>query len=143
MKELLILSTQYGFTVEKINIRRPQEAKQLLAGRKPDALFMTSSSIAHMAQPDLISFADALRIPVVSLSPDRSASVAISLSSDPSEQGEKTADKVIKVLEGVPPERVASETSREVELVFNLKKAKAMGWKIPMELVASATKLVR
>jgi putative tryptophan/tyrosine transport system substrate-binding protein len=143
MKELLILGTQYGFSVEQMNIKRPQETRQALAGKRPDALFITSGAIVHMALPELSGFADSLKIPAVSLSPDNSASAVISLSADPVEQGEKAADKVMKVLNGVSPEKIPSEASRDIELVFNLKKAKAMGWKIPMELVASATRLIR
>ena len=143
MKELLGLSGQYGISVEQFNIRRPQEARQVLSGKRPDALFITSSSIVHMALPEFIGFADALKIPSVALAPDKSGSVVISLFADPVEQGTKAADKAMKVLEGFSPEKMSAETSRDVELVFDLRKAKLMGWKIPMELVASATKLIK
>lgn len=143
LKELRSLSGQYGFTVEAMNIKRPQEARQVFSGKRPDALFITGSSIVHMALPEIMDYADGMKVPAVSLAPDKTSDTVISLSADPTEQGNKAADKVMKVLGGVSPEKISEETSLDVELVFNLRKAKAMGWRIPMELVASATRLIR
>lgn len=143
LKELRSLSGQYEFTVEAMNIKRPQEVGQVFFGERPDALFITGSSIVHMALPKIMDYADRLEVPAVSLSHDKTSATVISLSADPAEQGSKAADKVLKVLGGVSPAKLSEETSLEIELVFNLRKAKAMGWRIPMELVASATRLIR
>lgn len=143
LKELRSLSGQYEFTVEAINIKRPREAGQAFSGKRPDALFLTGSSIVHMALPEIIDYAEGLKVPAVSLFPDKSSDAVISLSANPAEQGGKAADMVMKVLGGVSPAKLSEESSLEVELVFNLRKAKAMGWRIPMELVASATRLIR
>lgn len=143
MREMVSLSGQYGFTVEAMNIKRPQEARQVVSGKRPDALFIAGSSIVSIALPEIMDYADGLKIPVVSLFPDKALQTVISLSAEPQEQGSSAADKVMKVLEGVSPEKIPTETSHNVELTFNLRKAKAMGWKIPMELVAAATRLIR
>jgi len=143
MREMVSLSGQYGFTVEAMNIKRPQEARQVVSRNRPDALFLAGSSIVSIALPEIMDYADGLKIPVVSLFPDKSLHAVISLSADPEEQGSKSADKVMKVLGGVSPEKIPAETSHNVELTFNLRKAKVMGWKIPMELVAAATRLIR
>jgi putative ABC transport system substrate-binding protein len=144
MKELRNLSGQYGIKVEAMNIKRPQEVRQVLSGKKrPDALFITGSSIVHMALPAIADYADGLKIPSVSLAADKISYAVISLSADPAEHGTKAAEKVIKVFGGISPAKISAETSSEVELTFNLRKAQVMGWKIPMELVASATRLIR
>jgi putative ABC transport system substrate-binding protein len=143
MRELQKLSVQYGFTVEEINLKRPQDAKMLLSKKKCDAFFITSSSIAMMASPTIMEFSREYRIPTASMIPDRTSYALITLSSNPKEQGERVAAMVIKVLEGTPPERIKVDASSDIELVFNLKDARTMGFRIPMDLITEATKLIQ
>ncbi len=143
MEELLRFSNQYGFKIEKINLRRPQDAKLLLSGKRFDAIFITTSSIANMASYSIMDFSRDYRIPTASLLPDKSSHAIITLYASPKELGEKAAEKVIKILNGTPPERIQADSSSNTELVFNLKETIAMGLRIPMELTTEATKLIQ
>lgn len=143
MKELLGLSKQYGFKVEGINLKRAQDARAMLAGKKLDAVFITGSSIASMASSAIMEHSQESRIPTASMIPDKAAHAIITLSSNPKEQGEKTADMVIKILGGTPAGKIKTDSSSDVELIFNLREAKIMGFKIPMDLVTEATKLIQ
>jgi putative ABC transport system substrate-binding protein len=143
LMELSKLAAQHGIKIEPINLKRHQEAKEKLAVKKLDAVFLTGSSVAHMAMGQVVEYAKEQRVPYASFLLGRDVSAIISLAVSPREQGEKASDKVIKVLGGIPPDKIRAESSTEVELIFNLKEATAMGWKMPMDLVTEATRLIR
>jgi ABC-type uncharacterized transport system substrate-binding protein len=141
--ELSKLAAQQGLKIEGFNLKRHQEAKAKLAGRKADALFITGSAVAQMAMPQISEYAKEQRIPYASFFLSRDSRSLIALAANPDEQGEKVAEKLKKILDGIPPEKVRPEASKEVELIFNLKDATAMGLKLSMELVTEATKLIK
>lgn len=142
-RETLKLAAQYGIAIEGINLKMPQEAKAKLNGLKIDAILVTGSSVASMAMPAISKFGSERKIPVASLFLCRDFHLTVTLSTSPVEQGEKAADKALKILEGVSPEKIRIETAQEVELIFNLKEAVSMGWKMPMDLVTEATRLIK
>lgn len=143
MRELIKAGEQYGFRVEKINLTRFQDAKAMLSGKRPDAVFITGSSIANMASASIMDFCRELRIPSVSLLPDKGNHATVTLYPSPKEQGERGAEKAIKVLRNTPVETIRADASSDTELVFNLREAKDIGLKIPINLVTEATKLVQ
>jgi len=142
-REVSKLAGQYGIRIEGVNLSRHQEAKAKLSGIKMDALLVTGSSVVHMAMPVISEFGRERKIPLASFLLCRDSQAAVALSTSPVEQGEKAAEKVIKVLEGVSPEKIRVETAHDVELVFNLKEAVSMGWKMPMDLLTEATRLIK
>lgn len=143
LKEIMRLSEQSGFRVEAVNLKRHQDARQALANRKMDAVLVTGSSVAHLAMPAILEFAKERKVPHASFMLNRNSGVIVTLAAGPSEQGEKAAEKVVRILEGVSPERIRAESSSDIELVFNLKEATAMGCRLPMELVTGATRLIK
>ncbi len=142
-REVSKLAGQYGIRIEGVNLSRHQEAKAKLSGIKMDALLVTGSSVVHMAMPVISEFGRERKIPLASFLLCRDSQAVVALSTNPVEQGEKAAEKVIKVLEGVSPEKIRVETAHDVELVFNLKEAVSMGWKMPMDLLTEATRLIK
>ncbi|MBI5188585.1 MAG: ABC transporter substrate-binding protein [Nitrospirae bacterium] len=144
LMELMRLSEQYGFEVEKIRLKRPEDANRMLSYKKTDAIFITSSSLVNMAADSIINIAKANRVPTVSLLSGTTGSEAIiTLSVKPGEQGEKAAEKVIKILNGIPAERIQAESSRGTELIFNMKEANAMGLRLSMDLITEATRIIK
>ncbi len=142
-REMSKLAGQYGIKIEGVNLNRHQEAKAKLSGMKIDAILVTGSSVAHMAMPVISEFGRERKIPLASFLFCRDSSAVVTLSTSPAEQGEKAAEKVIKILEGVSPEKIRIETAQDVELVFNFKEAVSMGWKMPMDLATEATRLIK
>jgi len=141
--ELAKLAAQYGMKIDGINLKRHQDAQAKLAGRQMDAVLLTGSSVAHMAMGQIIEYAKGRRIPHASFSLSTDARAMVALAARPDNQGEKAADKVQKILDGIPPDKIKSEAASEIELIFNMKDATAMGMKIPMELVTEATRLIK
>jgi len=141
--ELAKLAAQYGMKIDGINLKRHQDAQAKLAGRQMDAVFLTGSSVAHMAMGQIIEYAKGRKIPHASFSLSTDARALVTIAASPANQGEKAADKVQKILDGIPPDKIKSEAATEIELIFNMKDATAMGMKIPMELVTEATRLIK
>ena len=141
--ELAKLAAQYGMKIDGINLKRHQDAQAKLAGRQMDAVLLTGSSVAHMAMGQIIEYAKGRRIPHASFSLSTDARAMVALAARPDNQGEKAADRVQKILDGIPPDRIKSEAATEIELIFNMKDATSMGMKIPMELVTEATRLIK
>jgi ABC-type uncharacterized transport system substrate-binding protein len=142
-REISKLAGQQGIRVNGVDLKRHQEAKAKLSGLKADAILITGSSVGHLAMPAIREFAREHKIPVGSFLLCREFHAVVTLATNPVEQGEKAADKVIKILGGVSPEKIRVENAHDVELVFNFKEAVSMGWKMPMDLVTEATRLIK
>lgn len=144
MEEVRRASEQYGMRAELINLNTARDVKKALSGRNIDAIFITQSPVTGMALRKIIEFSRSQRIPTASLLPGESGYYpTIALYVREKEIGEKIAEMTIKVLDGSSHAGVKTSCCDEVELVFNLKEVKEMGYKIPMDLVATATKLIQ
>jgi ABC-type uncharacterized transport system substrate-binding protein len=141
--ELNRFSNQFGFKIEGINLKNPKDLKQMLSAKKFDALFITNSSTSGRAFPSILSFSWENKIPTATFLSGKNQYATITLSPAPKEQGEKAAEKVISIFEGISPDKIKVDTSSETELIFNLKEANSMGFRIPMELVTEATRLIQ
>ncbi|MBI5099482.1 MAG: hypothetical protein HZB30_09630 [Nitrospirae bacterium] len=141
--ELNRFSNQFGFKIEGINLKNPKDLKQMLSAKKMDALFITNSTTSGRAFPAILSFSLENKIPTATFLSGKNQYATITLSPASKEQGEKAAEKVISIFEGIPPDKIKVDTSSETELIFNLKEANSMGLKIPMELVTEATRLIQ
>lgn len=142
-QELGRLGTQYGFTVEPMNLSVTRNAASHFSARKIDAVFVTGSALAGSVQASLGPYARERHVPVAALFGVKSGSAVVALSASPREQGALAAEKTAKILDGVPVEKLHAETAKEMELVFNMKEAVSIGCRIPMELVTEATTLIK
>lgn len=146
LNELRRFSGQYGFRIEEINLKSAYDLKDLssnLLGVRPDAIFITSSSIANTVMPAITSFSRERKIPTASLLPDKKNMPVIALYAVPESLGRVAAEKVINLIEGDSPENIKRDSIYEVELVVNMKEALSLGLSLPMELVTEATRLVQ
>ncbi len=137
---------KYGFSLEQINIKRPEEispALEKLAG-KVDSLFVSESVVVHLGLDEIMEFADREKTPLVSQIPglcDRGA--LITLEADPTEQGEAVSSYVINVLAGARPGTLPVRSPRRVSLLINLKVAKELNLKVPFQALSLATRVVQ
>lgn len=143
MKEIMKIGEQYRMKIHAINLKRHQDVKNSLAGKKYDALFITESSIANVGMSSIMDFAREQKIPTASLLPDKNSHIIVALYASPKELGDKSAEKVMKALTERSAERIKSGSSQDIELVFDLKELLGMGLKIPMDLVTEATRIIQ
>lgn len=144
MEDIRKASEQYGMRAELINLSTVRDVKKVLSGRGIDAIFITQVPVTETAFTQIIEFSRSQRIPTASMLPGTSGHYpTIALYTREKEIGERIAEMTIKILDGLSPDKVKVSCCNEVELVFNLKEVKEMGYKIPMDLVATATKLIQ
>ncbi|MBI4691761.1 MAG: hypothetical protein HY754_16090 [Nitrospirae bacterium] len=142
--EIEDISRDMGFKILKINIRRPEDIRKIKGSGKPDALFLTCSASVNMAVDAILDIARTEKLPTASmLKGENNSGIIITLSANPEEQGEMAADKVIKILKGTHPVTISPTGGKNIELIFNLKENMSLGFKLPMDLVTEATKIIQ
>jgi putative ABC transport system substrate-binding protein len=142
-KELKRLSSKYGFQITELNIKKAVNASSTLTGVDVSALFVTSSSVISSAYPNVLRIASSKKIPTASFIHHNEMYSTILMTPDPEELGREAAIKLIEYLNGTPINEIPVTCSKNVEIVFNLKEAQALGIKIPMNLVTEATRIIQ
>lgn len=139
-------SAGLGFQVSDVGCGGVGEIKGKVSGAigTADALYISSSAVVAMGARGAMSVAAKAKKPVVTLSPDLvEAGALLTLAPAPSEQGELAASLVAKILSGAKPASLSVENARKVDLVLNLKSAKALDLKVPFDVLNAATKVIK
>lgn len=142
LEEIKSLSGRYGFTVRELNLNKASDVEAMFSGARVNALFITSSSMADSVFPSLVGAAEAMRIPSASLIVRDDASATMMLSTKAPAQGEAAAELLMRILDGARAREVAPVCSKDIELIFNLRAARSMGFRISMDLVTEATRII-
>lgn len=144
-KELDSLAEEQHIRLQKINIKNRMSPAEISSLKSSDGVFITGSSIASQwLADDILPAIQESGQPSVSLLPDDDESgIVVTLSQNPVIQGEKAATIAARVLAGERPENIPPQVLRETELVFNIRAAKQLGLKVPIELIADATRVIR
>jgi putative ABC transport system substrate-binding protein len=69
------------------------------------------------------------------------AGIVLTVSASPVEQGEKAGELAAKALRGENPSGV--ESPRRIEVIVNLREARELDLKIPLDLLSSATRVIK
>ena len=140
--EIKKVSAKYGLNVISLELHNPLDTVGLLAKVDIDSILVTSSSMANSVFTTVMRIAKSKAIPVASLIYSESQMPTIMLSSEPKEHGRKSASMLIEFLEGIPLKDIEPVCSDKIELVFNAAEARTMGFRIPMDLVTEATRII-
>lgn len=144
LDEMSGLAKEQGIALQKINIRSPNDIANVDPKMAGDALFVTGSAIISGLLDPLLSLCKERSQPSVGILPEGAeAGVVITLYQNPKEQGEKAAEMVSKLMLAPQPDSIKAEILRDTELVFNLREAKNLGLKPPINLVAESTKVIK
>ena len=109
-----------------------------------DALLLTSCS-AGMCKPhlpEIVKLARESKVPTVALISGAESMVVMTLAPSATEQGQKAAEMLRKVLEGESIANIPPLDPEEVELIVNLKEARGMGIEMSAEILDSATRVI-
>ena len=69
--------------------------------------------------------------------------IIITIAANPQEQGRETAKIVARVINGTKPASIPVQQTKKIDMIINLKEATDMGFKIPFDLLTSATKIIK
>jgi putative ABC transport system substrate-binding protein len=109
-----------------------------------NALLLTTTSAGMINIKDIVEIARRDKIPTAALmGGGEDAGIVLTIAADPKEQGKELAAMVEKVLGGADPSDITLRKPRQVEIVINLKEAKAMGLRIPADILKSAGRVIR
>lgn len=108
-----------------------------------DALLITSCSAGMMNIKEIIAMSRKDKIPSASLiGGGENEGVVFTMSANPEEQGRELAEMANKVLAGAKPGEIPVKRPQQIEIIINLKEARAMGIDISADLKSSATKVI-
>lgn len=140
--EIKKLAKKYGLKVTSLELHNPLDTVGLLAKVNVSSILVTSSSMINSVFPTVMRIARSKKVPVASLVYRESSLPTIMLSSSPDEHGRKSAAMLIKLLNGARLKDITPVCSNKIELVFNAAEARKMGFRIPMDLVTEATRII-
>lgn len=107
-------------------------------------MFISVSAVVNEAIDTVVQNAHAAKIPTISLL-GRTAEHGVVLSLAPSftEQSETAARITARLLRGENPIGIPLEVPKLMRLVLNLKEAKTIGIKVPLDLISDATREIK
>jgi putative tryptophan/tyrosine transport system substrate-binding protein len=119
-----------GIELEPFEVRSPDGINAAFAKMtegRPDALIVLQDALTLQHRKEIIDFTVAKRLPY---------------GENLAEMYRRGAYFVDKILRGAKPADLPVEQVTKFELILNLKTAKAMGWNIPPELLATADDVI-
>ena len=111
----------------------------LVTARLPDALQLVANSFLYDQADRIAALALAQRLPMLASAADVAyAGVLLAYGLSVTELHRRSAYYVKRILEGANPSDLPVEQATRIELVINLKTAKALGVDVPGQLLAQA-----
>jgi putative ABC transport system substrate-binding protein len=131
-----------GVDLDPLEVRSPQDIKAAftkLTEAQPDALIVLQDALTLQHRKEIIDFTIERRLPGMFVAREWVVSGGLmSYGENLAEMYRRGAYFVDKILKGAKPADLPVEQVTKFELVINLKTAKAMGWTIPPEILATA-----
>jgi len=133
--------------VAKVKVYRPEDVGAALtqvSSERAGAIFVVPSGSVVAAIPAIISFAAQNRIPTYFPSGGRAADAGglMSYGLDLSELLRRSASYIDRILRGARPAALPVERPMTLELVINLRTAKALGLNVPQSLLLRADRVI-
>ncbi|HEX9860342.1 MAG TPA: ABC transporter substrate-binding protein [Nitrospirota bacterium] len=134
-----------GFQAIGVQVKNAGEVMGKLAGTKGcDSVYISSSSAVGVNCPSILGYAAKKNYPAISqISGLAEKGAILVLAPSSAEQGVVAARKVAMILKGGSPAKDSVESSKQIDLVLNLKTINKLGLKVPFEILNSATKVIK
>ncbi|PLY01802.1 MAG: hypothetical protein C0623_04945 [Desulfuromonas sp.] len=146
VKVLQKISGKYGFKVVPKKVRSCKEVVtsfDSIVGQI-DSLYVPHCAVLEPAINKLVESAVAANIPTITQGPDMAAKGALmEFSAEPVEQGQLLGVHALQVLNGQKAFTLPVRTPKKVNFLINLKTAKKMGIKIPLNVIETASKVIK
>ncbi len=134
------LQGQFSFKATKINVKGRGDLSKI---KGVDAILITSC-VAMESVDEIVSIARKQKILTAALiGGGEDKGIVLTLSADPAEQGREAADMTARVIKGESPSAISVEHPKKIQLIVNLKEATALGFKVPFDILSSATRVIK
>jgi putative ABC transport system substrate-binding protein len=146
LKPIEIAARKLGVQLQSLEVQNPDElatAFSALTRKRADALLLVNEALFYSERARIVELAAKSRLPVMAwLSVFVEAGGLISYGPNLVEQWRRLAYYVDRILKGAKPADLPVEQPMTLELVINLKTAKALGLTIPHSVLFRADKLI-
>jgi len=147
LRELRRIAVPLGMTLSEVNLAGASGLDAALAtlfAARVDCIYVSECAAGSRGFEKIVHRAGELKIPVLSLMPGAAQKGAlVSLEADPVEQGQIAADYAARILGGRKASTLPVATPKKVELVVNLKTARALDLHVPFPVLSAATRVLK
>jgi putative tryptophan/tyrosine transport system substrate-binding protein len=147
LRELRRISVPLGITLSEVNLAGASGVDAALAtlfAVRVDGIYVSECAAGSRGFEKIVHRAGELKIPVFSQMPGAAQKGAlVSLEADPVEQGQVAADYAARILGGRKASTLPIATPKKVELVVNLKTARALDLHVPFPVLSAATRVLK
>lgn len=146
LQEIKRIGAVQGFAVDDANVTSAAGLDAALNAMlsRVDCLFVSECTYGARGFEKILTKAQAARVPVISQMPDAAEKGAlVSLEVSPAEQGQLAAEYAARVLKGVKPGQLPIITPKKIELIINMRTARALDLHVPFQGLSAATKILK
>ena len=146
-KEQEAAAQSLGISLLRVLMNTPQDfesATATIVRERADALLLGGRAAHYVVRKEMAEFSIRQRLPSITTSrPAGSGGALISYGADHAYNFRTVATYVAKMLNGATPADLPVERPTKLELIINLKTAKAIGLTIPQSLLLRADEVIR
>jgi putative ABC transport system substrate-binding protein len=147
LKEMELAAGTLGAKVQYFDVLDPKDfeiAFRAASNGRPDAVLTLSSAVLTSHRKQVIDFAEKSRLPAMYTSKEYVEDGGLmSYSANIVDLLRRSATYVDKILKGAKPADLPVEQATKFEFIVNLKAAKKIGVKIPLNMLAGADKVIK
>jgi putative ABC transport system substrate-binding protein len=144
--DLQEIQAQYGIKIFPVPLTKPEEVQQLLpiVLRTTDALYITGSNFVDGQIAIIVDMATtARRVTISHLEDLIEKGVLLGVGPNSYQVGRLAGRKAVEIFKGAKPSAIPIETPKQIEVMINLKTAKAGGFQIPPDFKRTITKRIQ
>lgn len=147
LREMRKIGAQYGVILVEVNLAGTSGIDAALAtmfNARVEGIYVTECTAGSRGFEKIVHRAGESKIPVFSQMPGAAQKGAVlSLEADPAEQGQVAADYAARILGGKKAGSLPVATPKKVELVVNMKVARALDLHVPFPVLSAATRVLK
>jgi ABC-type uncharacterized transport system substrate-binding protein len=146
LQEIRRIGVLHGFSVVDANVSSQAgvDAALNIMLSRVDCLYVSECTYGARGFDKILTKAMAAKVPVISQMPDSAEKGAlVSLEVSPAEQGQLAAEYAARVLKGVKPGQLPIITPKKIDLIINMRTAKALDLRVPFQGLSAATKILK
>jgi putative ABC transport system substrate-binding protein len=144
--DLQEIQAKYGIKVIPVPLTKPEELKQLLpiVLRTTDVLYITGSNFVDSQISIIVDMAtEARKVTISHLEDLIEKGVLLGVGPNSYQVGRLAGRKALAIFKGAKPSAIPIETPEHIEVMINLKTAKAGNFQIPPNFMKTITKRIQ
>jgi putative tryptophan/tyrosine transport system substrate-binding protein len=145
LRDLQEIQGNFGIKVVPVPLTKVEDIEQLLPVliSRMDALYITGSNLVNEQLSKIIDMANKGKIITVTHLEDLvEKGVLLGVGPNPYQVGRLAGKKAIKIIEGALPSSLPIDTLEQLDIIVNLKTARAGGFEIPSDFMKTVSRKI-